>query len=241
LVNQGPQGYTHYSFEVVATGSTATLEFDFRNDPSEWELDDVSVTPVCFLAGTMIRTPQGGVAVETLHRGDLVVTADGHTMPVSWLGRQTVSTVFGDPLRVLPIRVMAGALGDNLPTRDLLVSPDHALLVAGVLIQAGALVNGVSIVRETNVPQTIVYYHVEVDDHALILAEGVPAETFVDNVDRLAFDNWDEHEALYPNGKAIAELPYPRAKAHRQVPRAIRESLADRSAVLFGADNAAAA
>jgi hypothetical protein len=110
-----------------------------------------------------------------------------------------------------------------------------------VLIQAGALVNGVSIVRETNVPQTIVYYHVEVDDHALILAEGVSAETFVDNVDRLAFDNWDEHEALYPNGKAIAELPYPRAKAYRQVPRAIRESLADRSAVLFGADNAAAA
>ena len=80
--------------------------------------------------------------------------------------------------------------------------------------------------RETNVPSTYTYYHVELDDHSLILAEGVPAETFVDNIDRLAFDNWDEHEALYPNGKAIVEMQYPRAKSFRQVPPAIRSNLA---------------
>jgi len=49
------------------------------------------------------------------------------------------------------------------------------------------------------------YYHVEVDDHSLILAESMPAETFVDNVDCLAFDNWREHEALYPNRKLIVD------------------------------------
>ena len=70
--------------------------------------------------------------------------------------------------------------------------------------------------RETNVPMTYTYYHVELDDHALLLAEGVPAETFVDNVDRMGFDNWQEHEALYPGGKPVAEMAYPRAKAHRQ-------------------------
>jgi hypothetical protein len=164
-----------------------------------------------------------------LQRGDLVLTHDGRAVPVSWLGRHTVSTVFADPLRVLPIRIRAGALGENMPDRDLLVSPDHALFVGGVLVHAGALVNGLSITRETNVPKTFVYYHVEVDDHSLIFAENVPAETFIDNVDRLAFDNWDEHEALYPQGKAMVEMPYPRAKAHRQVPRALREDLTARA------------
>jgi hypothetical protein len=196
---------------------------------------------ICFMAGTMIRTPDGAVAVETLKRGDLVMTSDGRAVPVTWLGRQTISTRFADPLRVLPIRIRAGALGECMPARDLLVSPDHALFVGGVLVQAGALVNGSSIIRETAVPQTFVYYHVEVDDHSLIFAEDVPAETFIDNVDRLAFDNWDEHQALYPDGKAIAELPYPRAKAHRQVPQALRAQLAGRGAALNVTENASAA
>ena len=99
-----------------------------------------------------------------------------------------------------------------MPSRDLLLSPDHAVLVDGALIHAGALVNGNSIVRETQVPLVFTYYHVEADDHALILAQNTPAETFVDNVERLAFDNWAEHEALYPAGKTIQELPYPRAR-----------------------------
>jgi Hint domain-containing protein len=174
--------------------------------------------PVCFMPGTLIRTTLGEVAVETLNRGDLVVTADGRTVMVDWLGVQTISLRFADKLRVLPIRIKAGALAENVPSRDLLVSPDHALLVEGALIQAGALVNGTSIVRENNVPTTFTYYHVEVEDHSLILAENTPAETFVDNIDRLHFDNWAEHEALYPDGKPINETPYPRAKSYRQVP-----------------------
>jgi hypothetical protein len=74
-----------------------------------------------------------------------------------------------------------------------------------------------------------IYYHVELDDHSLILAENTPAETFVDNVDRLGFDNWAEHEALFQGGKAIEEMAYPRAKAHRQVPVRIRLALAQRT------------
>ncbi|EHR01381.1 hypothetical protein Bra471DRAFT_02100 [Bradyrhizobium sp. WSM471] len=183
----------------------------------------------CFYSGTLIRTPQGDVAVEALKRGDLVLTHDGRTVPVDWVGIQTVSTVFADKMRSLPIRVRAGALADNVPSRDLLVSPDHALLVDGTLIQAGALVNGASIARETAVPSTFVYYHVEVEDHSLIIAENTPAETFIDNVDRLGFDNWAEHVALYPNGKPVSELPYPRAKSHRQVPVSIRIALAARA------------
>ena len=62
------------------------------------------------------------------------------------------------------------------------------------------MVNGASIIRETDVPNTLTYYHIEVDDHSLILAENTPAETFVDNIDHF-FDNWRDNEALYPEGQ----------------------------------------
>lgn len=196
---------------------------------------------ICFMQGTRVATPSGQAAVETLKIGDLVTTADGHAAPVRWIGRQTISRVFADPLRVMPIRIQAGALEESLPSRDLLLSTDHAILVGGVLIQAGALVNGSSIRRETDVPVTFTYYHVELDDHALILAEGVPAETFIDNVDRLSFDNWEEHETLYPDGHAMRELPYARAQARRQVPHHVRQQLAERAVKLLERDTASAA
>jgi hypothetical protein len=224
---------------TVSNGShveeTIRLSGNYTQGEFHISAGNTDIITICFMAGTKIATPDGSVAVEVLQRGDLVLTTDGRAVPVSWLGRQTVSTVFGDPLRVLPIRIKASAIGENVPSRDLLLSPDHAILIDGALIQAGALVNGTSVVREEDVPQTFTYYHVEVDDHALILAENTPVETFVDNVERLAFDNWAEHQALYPEGKSITELPYPRAKAHRQVPVNIRAKLAERAQVIGAA------
>ena len=99
---------------------------------------------------------------------------------------------------------------------------------------ASGHLNGTSIVRETRIPDIFVYYHIELDVHALIQANNVPSETFVDNVDRIGFDNWQEHETLYPDGRPIAEMPYPRVKSHRQLPRSIREHLAKRAAILAG-------
>jgi hypothetical protein len=194
---------------------------------------DITYDPSCFCAGTLILTDKSEVPIETLKRGDLVMTSDGVARPISWIGRREICAAFADPIRCWPIRVMAGALGDNIPSRDLRLSPDHALLVEGVLIQSGALVNGTSIVRESSVPQLFTYYHVELDDHALILAENTPAETFVDNVDRLGFDNWAEHEALYPDGKPVEEMPFPRAKARRQVPSHVRAALDERALALL--------
>ncbi|MFM9859420.1 Hint domain-containing protein [Pseudoxanthobacter sp. M-2] len=188
----------------------------------------VSVTPfpVCFLEGTRIATPDGLRAVETLSIGDLVTTADGTTRPVRWIGRQTIVALFADPLHAYPIRIAPGALGDGLPVRDLFVSPDHALLVDGLLVQASALVNGTTITRAPAPAPRFTYFHVELVDHALILAEGVPAETFVDHVTRRRFDNFAEFEALYGAEQAnIAELAMPRIKSARQLPRATRERL----------------
>jgi hypothetical protein len=188
-------------------------------------VDEIS----CFAEGTRIATPRGIIEVEALKAGDLVLSADGRAVAVAWLGKQTVSLRFADPLRVVPIRIKAGALGENMPSADLLISPDHAVFLEGALIQAGALVNGVTIVRETNMPESFVYYHVETEDHSLILAENTPAETFIDNVDRLNFDNWAERQEAYPDGRTVEPMPYPRAMSYRQVPSRVRRTLDERA------------
>jgi hypothetical protein len=223
---------------LTGGGQTLTLQLDPSADysASTFVLADdghggtLVENVICFYPGTRIATPSGEVAVEALTAGDLVLTSEGEAAPVRWMGRQTVSTRFSDPLRVLPIRIRAGALGQGLPVRDLLVSPDHALLINEVLVHAGALVNDVSIIRERDVPEIFTYWHVELADHALVLAEGVAAETFIDNVDRMAFDNWEEHESAQP-APPMKELPYPRAKSARQLPQAIRRILAARAVV----------
>ena len=213
---------TNNQIDLPPTGSQSSLTLTT-------ESGDVTI---CFMPNTYIRTPSGEVVVEDLKIGDLVQTNDGRHVPIRWIGRQTVAGRFVDELR-LPVRIRKEALGPDVPSRDLLVSPDHALLVDSVLINAGALVNGTSVVRERNVPLIFTYYHVELDDHSLVLAENTPAETFVDNVDRANFDNWREYQSLYPEGKAIHEMPYPRAKSNRQVPRVIRKRLDDRGAFIY--------
>jgi hypothetical protein len=215
------------SLDLTFTSGAGADSFEFKSDGSDGTLI------VCYYPGTAIRTPAGDVPVEGLRIGDRVMLADGGVLPVRWIGHNTVSTRFADPLRVLPIRIRAGALAEGLPERDLLVSPEHAILLEDILVQAGALVNGISIIRERNVPETFTYYHVELAEHALLLAEGVPAESFVDNVHRMAFDNWAEHEALYGDAP-VTEMPYPRAQSRRQVPAEIHARLLTRAKDWFG-------
>jgi hypothetical protein len=241
-INAALNGSTYHttSHDTKSSDTNDTLTISATDQAGNTSSKNVSIDVICFMAGTLIRTPRGDVAVEKLKPNDLVLTTDGRTVRANWIGRQTVSTIFGDKMRVLPIRIKAGALAENVPSRDLLVSPDHAVLIEGALIQAGALVNGTSIVREQDVPKIFTYYHVEVDDHSLILAENTPAETFIDNIDRLNFDNWAEHQALYPDGRPITELNYPRAKSHRQVPVSIRRMLEGRAQIIGMAQEGAA-
>lgn len=157
--------------------------------------------------------------VEVLRAGDRVCLADGGSAPVRWVGRSTVAARFADRLRVFPVRLRAGALGPDLPTRDLLLSPGHAVRIGGILAHASALVNGATIVRETAMPERFVYWHVELDTHALLLAEGVAAESFLDDWQELPFDDLADRPAPLPT---LTELPYPRCRAARQLPRALR-------------------
>ncbi|WP_071689674.1 Hint domain-containing protein [Nioella sediminis] len=177
----------------------------------------------CFAAGTGIKTPKGEVMVEALAIGDLVLTAEGASVPVKWIGRQTVFPMFGPAERLTPVRIAAGSLGDGLPHTDLTVTADHGMLVDGVICHAGALVNGEGITRVplAELGETYTVYHIETEAHEIILANGAPAETFIDNVSRRVFDNYAEFEALYGDVPEMEELTYPRAMSARQVPERI--------------------
>jgi hypothetical protein len=96
----------------------------------------------------------------------------------------------------MPVCIHAHALGHNQPSRDLLLSPDHAIFAEAVLIPVKYLVNGGTI-RQLGV-STITYYHVELPQHAVIRAEGLPAESYLDSGDRGSFAEGDGATALHP-------------------------------------------
>lgn len=172
----------------------------------------------CFATGTAIATPGGAVAVEELAPGDLVLTADRRSVPVTWIGRQTLVTFFLPEARSL-VRIAAGALGEGMPSRELCLTGDHALLLDGVLVNAGAIVNGTTIARipRVELPARFTVFHVETADHDIILAEGVPAETFMDAKGRERFDNHADYVPP-PGGARKIEHPAARVTAPRQVP-----------------------
>ncbi|WP_244490099.1 Hint domain-containing protein [Rhizobium sp. Root483D2] len=137
--------------------------------------------PMCFLVGTAIMTPAGEISIENLKIGDFVKTVDGKAMPVRWIGRQIYKRNGASwPASVVPIRIARHAIDRQTPHRDLYVSPGHALFMDGVLIRAKDLVNGISITSALSDDRdTIDYYHIVLDTHEAILAEGMAAETFL--------------------------------------------------------------
>ncbi len=150
----------------------------------------------CFAEGTAIATPTGEVAVEDLRVGDMAITASGASRSILWIGQSTMRPAkHPRPHEVNPVRIRRGAFGENLPVRDLVLSPGHAVYIDGVLIPAGLLVNGATIVQEE--AETIRYFHVELDSHDVILAAGLPCESYLDDGNRSAFANGGEAVELY--------------------------------------------
>ena len=154
----------------------------------------------CYCAGTLISTVRGEVPVEELAIGDEVLTLTGEARPIKWIGQRSYRQPFLAK-SVMPILIKVGALRDNVPLRDLYVSPEYAMYLDEVLVPAERLVNGVSVVRCANVT-TVQYFHIELDSHDVIFAEGAPAETFVVCGNRLMFHNAAEFAELYPGDSA---------------------------------------
>jgi len=198
--------YTAFFDAWRQSGNTSLQGAWFWNwDPNEsevgpgqinWSPQDLPAQTVvtdnfmaCYAAGTHLATAAGETRVEALRVGDLVRTASGALRPIIWIGHRAYdgSRVAGNS-RLLPVVIRAGALADRIPHRDLSVSPDHALLIDGVLIQASLLVNGASI-RQLSAVSRLQYFHIELASHDILLAEGAPAESYLDTGNRISFAN----------------------------------------------------
>ena len=197
---------------LTVSGSTAagSASYSFTNfseagNPTLVTVSDgaigYSVEAVCFAAGTRLLTPTGERAVEDLREGDMILTAHGESLiprPINWVGQMRVDLAHHPrPEAVAPIQVRRGAFAENIPHRDLLVSPEHCLFVDGHLIAAKSLVNGATITQDFDRP-AIAYYHIETTPHAIVLAEGLPAETYLDTGNRAMFDNAGAALVLHP-------------------------------------------
>jgi hypothetical protein len=187
-------------------------------------------TVVCYASGTRIATPGGEAAVVDLQIGDVVLTASGAEKPIKWIGRLSYSeTAVAEAPHLRPVLIRKDALGDGLPRRDLTVSPMHALYLDDVFIPASALVNGVSILRrESEGP--VEYIHIELHDHDVLLAEGVPAESFVDDDSRTMFDNASEYYDLYGFAERQRAFCAPRLEEGYRL-EAIRRRFASRVSI----------
>jgi hypothetical protein len=160
----------------VAAGAAAALASLLTNN-------DQSGSGKCFLKGTTIRTADGDRKIEELAVGDLLPTVFGGICPIQWIGYyRHKKSVQAEPWvkDVPPVRIARSALGPDLPQADLYVSKEHALLIDGVLVTAGSLINGTTITlydaREHN---ELEFFHIKLARHNVIYAEGVPCETVI--------------------------------------------------------------
>jgi hypothetical protein len=190
-----PVFYDNDSQTYIAIGLDKTVTGTFTVE---------SVAP-CYVPGTAIQTARGPALIEDLRIGDHVMTAGGASRPVKWIGRRSYAAAFArrNP-GVWPVQVKAGAIADGLPRRDLFISPNHALFIDGVLVEAGLLTNG-STILSVEPRDEVTYFNIEFETHDIVLAEGLPAESFLDRDCRNMFANAAEYHALYPDEAPVAD------------------------------------
>jgi hypothetical protein len=174
--------------ETIAFGG-AISNFEYSTGSFGTDL-----TTICFCVDTKIGTPDGEVPVQTLQPGDMVLTAHNGPRKVIWVGTGKVLATRGKRGVATPVIVRKGALADNLPHQDLHVTKAHSLYIDDVLIPVEFLVNHRTIVWDDRA-QEVEIYHVELESHDVLIANGVPAESFRDDGNRWLFQNarsgWD--------------------------------------------------
>ena len=154
------------------------------------------MAPRCFLRGTQIWTPHGERRVEDLRVDDVVVTSSGEAKPIQWVwGRRFERHGRKWAEEIAPIRVAQSALGPNTPHRDLYISRYHCLYLDGVLIPVVDLLNNSTIARfSAEDLREIEYFHLKLDRHSVIYAEGAACETLravtAVNSDNLEFEEY---------------------------------------------------
>ncbi len=193
------------SFKIVSHTSS-----DYYGTPNNRTITDAEI--VCFAAGTQILTERGEMAIEDIAIGDMVQTLDHGLQPVRWIGCRRMDSIdlAANP-KLKPIRIAAGCLGGALPHRDLLVSPQHRILVRSKIAQRmfgtqevlGAAkqflrLEGFDIVQDV---AAVTYYHMLFDQHEIIFAEGAPSESLFTGpvaLDSVGAEARDEILAIMP-------------------------------------------
>ncbi|KXV22348.1 hypothetical protein AD933_00525, partial [Acetobacter malorum] len=174
------------SFAKKADGTSYTPD-DFRSTTTTVAYNgstSSALTLVCFLAGSMIETPDGDVPVENLKEGDQVIAyVDGSPVsrPVVWTGHKHVTVRNGlpDDEAGYPVRILKDAIADGVPYKDMLITGDHCLFFDGSFIPVRMLVNGRSIFFDRTI-SSYTYYHVETPQHVVIRADGMLTESYLD-------------------------------------------------------------
>ncbi len=187
----GPQGARDFTDMFTFEGSIppegVQLTITRIIDISSVDYTDI----ICFTSGTSIQTEHGPKKIEDLQIGDLVWTSANdirELAPIRWIGRRAVSQaeVQKNP-KLLPVRIVAGALGNGLPERDLIVSRQHRILVRSQIVQritgqSEALIPAVQLTQLPNVfverdIANLEYFHILFDDHKVVISEGVETES----------------------------------------------------------------
>ena len=181
ILNDTNAGWDANNTLTIQSGGSATASADLTFD---------NTNVVCFAAGTMIQTQMGEVSVENLRQGDMVLTRDRGFQPLRWVGGNKVSIeVLAEHANLRPIRIQAGALGSNLPQQDLLVSPQHRVLVSSKIVER--MFNGEA--------------EVLVAAKQLVMIDGIDVADDVDSVEYFHF-LFDQHEIVFSNGAETESL-----------------------------------
>ena len=231
-INFSQLGYT----SVVATTSAPAFEFaQIASAPTTVPVNSTqtgtptTVTPtdtgtnkpICFLRGTRVTTVGGEVAVEDLYlryrndelRDDDRVVTSLHgapaTLSIRWMGRRHIGQREVERTGDHPVRVRQNAIADGIPCRDLLVTPEHCLFVEGRLIPARMLVNRRSIVQDRSIADFEVY-HLELEQHSVLLAERMTVESYLDTGNRNSFGNGTVVSLQATFGGASTQLSWDR-------------------------------
>ncbi len=185
-----------YNLTNVALPAPGTPNLTFGLDAATG-LSGIQVQSLCFLPGTLIRTPSGERPVEKLAAGDLVVTVSGRVRPTMWAGTGRVLATRGRRGAATPVIVRKGALGPNVPSADLRVTKGHSFWLDDVLIPVEFLVNHRSILWDDRA-QEVTVHHIELETHDILVANGAPAESYRDDGNRWLFQNANAGWALPP-------------------------------------------
>ncbi len=186
--------YAGGALNLTDTAGTAALNLPGAFSTSDFTVTnvvagaDITLGPVCFLAGTLIATPEGEREVERLAAGDTVMTHGGAARRIVWIGNGRVLATRGRRTAATPVIVRKGELADNVPHSDLRVTKAHSLFVDGVLVPVEFLVNHRTILWDDHA-QEVTIYHIELATHDVLVANGAPAESYHDDGNRWLFQN----------------------------------------------------